>query len=71
MKQVKVDAKSGINFARFDNSPKYPIVETNLATSFEILTVNVDHYYMKGLSGWFKAPADGQYRFYMSCDDWC
>lgn len=30
-----------------------------------------DDYYMKALSGWFNAPADGQYRFFMACDDWC
>ena len=27
--------------------------------------------YLQVLDGWFKAPADGNYRFYMSCDDKC
>jgi hypothetical protein len=22
-------------------------------------------------TGYFKAPADAAYRFYMTCDDWC
>jgi hypothetical protein len=40
-------------------------------TNFEILNIDSDDYYMKALSGWFKAPADGKYRFFMACDDWC
>ena len=27
--------------------------------------------YTQVLEGWFKAPADGRYRFYMSCDTMC
>ena len=47
-----------------------PVVETKLQTAFENSYKN---YTRAGAvsNGWFKAPATGNYRFYMSCDDAC
>ena len=47
-----------------------PIVETKLLTAMENTYGN---YTRAGVTnkGWFKAPAAGNYKFYMSCDDFC
>lgn len=47
-----------------------PVVETKLLTAFEN---SYSNYTRAGTSakGWFRAPAAGNYRFYMSCDDAC
>lgn len=49
---------------------EYDVRETGLLTGFE---TQKNHLYTDGVeaSGWFKAPAAGRYRFYMSCDDKC
>lgn len=38
-----------------------------LASTFEVLHLNSSN----PISGWFKAPTTGQYRFYISCRNWC
>ena len=43
----------------------------NISTSFETLNFHSHDYYAQRLSGWFTAPADGEYRFFVSCDDHC
>ena len=47
-----------------------PVVETKLLTAFEN---SYSNYTRAGTvsKGWFKAPAAGNYRFFMSCDDAC
>ena len=47
-----------------------PVVETKLLTAFE---QSYNNYTRAGTitKGWFRAPATGNYRFYMSCDDAC
>ena len=47
-----------------------PIVNTQLQTAFEN---SYNNYTRAGIStkGWFKAPATGNYKFYISCDDAC
>lgn len=47
-----------------------PVVETKLLTAFEN---SYSNYTRAGTvtKGWFKAPATGNYKFYMSCDDAC
>ena len=47
-----------------------PVVETKLQTAFEN---SYNNYTRAGAvsNGWFKAPATGNYRFYMSCDNAC
>ena len=47
-----------------------PIVETKLLTAFEN---SYSNYTRAGTiaNGWFRAPAAGNYRFLMSCDDAC
>lgn len=47
-----------------------PVVETKLMTAFEN---SYSNYTRAGTttSGWFKAPATGNYRFFISCDDAC
>jgi len=47
-----------------------PVVETKLLTAFEN---SYNNYTRAGTvsKGWFKAPAAGNYRFFMSCDDAC
>ena len=49
---------------------KVPVVETKLLTAMENAHNN---YTRAGVSnkGWFKAPAAGNYKFYMSCDSAC
>ena len=44
-----------------------PVVETKLQTAFEN---SYNNYTRAGSvsNGWFKAPATGNYKFYMSCD---
>jgi hypothetical protein len=71
LKSIKIDASTGLSFTKLDDPVTYPITETTLMTNFELLNMDSDDYYMKALSGWFRAPADGQYRFFMACDDWC
>ena len=53
---------------RYDG--KVPIVETKLLTAFE---QTFNNYTRAGTvtKGWFKAPATGRYKFYISCDDAC
>jgi hypothetical protein len=38
-----------------------------LASTFEVMNLNSSN----PISGWFKAPADGDYRFYIACDSSC
>ena len=38
-----------------------------LASTFEVMHLNSSN----PVSGWFKAPANGQYRFYVSCGSAC
>ena len=47
-----------------------PVVETKLLTAFEN---SYNNYTRAGTTnkGWFKAPAAGNYRFFMSCDSAC
>jgi hypothetical protein len=47
-----------------------PVVETKLLTAFEN---SYNNYTRAGTvtKGWFKAPATGNYRFFISCDDAC
>lgn len=48
----------------------HPVVEKKVLTGFEAAYNN----YTKAAThtqGWFKAPETGNYRFYMSCDDFC
>ena len=47
-----------------------PVVETKLLTAFEN---SYNNYTRAGTlsKGWFKAPATGNYKFYISCDDAC
>ena len=47
-----------------------PVKDTQLKTAFEGAYNN---YTRAGISnkGWFKAPATGNFKFYMSCDDAC
>ena len=47
-----------------------PIVETKLQTAFEN---SYSNYTRAGTNskGWFRAPATGNYRFYIACDDAC
>lgn len=47
-----------------------PVTETKLLTGFEN---TFNNYTRAGTNtkGWFKAPAAGNYRFYISCDDNC
>lgn len=47
-----------------------PVVETKLLTAFENTYGNYTRAGTKS-KGWFKAPAAGNYRFYISCDDAC
>jgi hypothetical protein len=53
---------------RYDGA--VPIVETKLLTAFEN---SYNNYTRAGTvsKGWFKAPATGNYRFYISCDNAC
>ena len=47
-----------------------PVVETKLLTAFE---QSYSNYTRAGTlaKGWFRAPATGNFKFYMSCDDAC
>ena len=47
-----------------------PVVERKLQTALEN---SYSNYTRAGISskGWFKAPATGNYKFYISCDDAC
>jgi hypothetical protein len=47
-----------------------PVVETKLLTAFEN---SYNNYTRAGTNtkGWFRAPAAGNYKFYMSCDNAC
>ena len=47
-----------------------PIISTELLTSFETLT-NTLHRAGRAIAGYFKAPASGNFRFTLSCDDRC
>jgi hypothetical protein len=38
-----------------------------LASTFEVMNLNSS----QPLSGWFRAPANGTYRFYVACDAAC
>lgn len=71
MKSIRVNSSWGIDYTKLDDPVKYPRVETKLVTNFEIFSMDDGDQYEKALSGWFKAPTDGQYRFYISCDDYC
>jgi hypothetical protein len=71
LKIVRINAPSDFNNGKFDDPVKFPILETKLSTNFEIFSRDEGDYYMKALTGWFKAPTDGLYRFFMACDDWC
>jgi hypothetical protein len=42
----------------------------DLLTSMEVFEVDGD-IFKEQISGWFTAPTDGLYRFYISCDDAC
>lgn len=52
------------------NPPTWPLVDEKLELVFEQPT---DYSYKVGQiwDGYFKAPATGEYRFYLSCDDAC
>lgn len=38
-----------------------------LASTFEVMNLNSSH----PLSGWFRAPVTGRYRFYIACNHMC
>jgi hypothetical protein len=59
----------------------YPLWSSNITKSTEYQeTIAMDleapstiwpSYSGNIFAGYFKAPADAAYRFYMTCDDWC
>ena len=67
-----LDGTDGFSFADLDNPGSKPQLGHNVSTGFETIEGdNVMNRFGRRMSGWFKAPTTGQYRFYISCDDQC
>jgi hypothetical protein len=58
----------GLKREKTDEDGTYSIVD--LITSMEFFEVNEDEH-KEQISGWFTAPASGQYRFLISCETGC
>ncbi len=57
-------------YISMDNIDNVPVSHTYTLTQLEIPTNN-DNYYGITSEGWFVAPADGAYTFYVACDNHC
>ena len=52
------------------SAAKTPVTKTSLMTSWEDNYNDIKRA-LKQTKGWFKAPEAGDFRFYLSCDDFC
>ena len=63
------NGSSGVDFNALDNK-SHPMTEAALELVFE-MGQTPSYKAGWGWDGFFKAPATGEYRFYISCDDGC
>lgn len=57
-------------WVNIDNLHNVPVTHTYTSTQLEIPS-KVDNYYGISSEGWFHAPVDGEYTFFVACDNQC